>query len=240
MELQKLYSYLRQAMQDYNMISEGDRIAVGLSGGIDSLTLLYGLGGLRKFYPEKFDIVGITVDLGYDGADFSNVARLCEELGVEYHIVHTQIADMMDGGKCSLCARLRKGAFNKKAIDLQCNKIAYAHNLDDVVETLMLSLMYEGRFSTFWPVTEYDDSKIFLIRPMIYVPKSRVMGFGNKYNLKAVKNPCPYEKNTQRSYVRKLLENMEKHAPGTKNRMLTAVKDGSIAEWNKELNKKIQ
>lgn len=231
MTLQKLYSYIRQAMDDFHMIKNGDRIAIGISGGKDSLTLLYGLAGLRRFYPEKFSLVAITVDLGYEGFDLSEIASLCESLDVEYHVVHTRINEMVSNGQCSLCARLRKGAFNDKARELGCNKIAYAHNMDDVVETIMLSLIYEGRFSSFWPVTHLDKMDLDLIRPLIYAPLSDINGFKNKYELPVRKNPCPYDKETERTYVRELIKDINTHAPGVKKRMLTALMSGNIEEW---------
>lgn len=257
MKLQRLYSYVRQAMDDYQMVEDGDRIAVGISGGKDSLTLLYALAGLRRFYPHPFELVALTVDLGYEGFNLSEIEDLCRTLNVEYHIIHTQIAEMVKGGECSLCARLRKGAFNEKAKELGCNKIAYAHNQDDVVETMMLSLIYEGRFSTFWPVTVLEDAegkksllnagkglnieeiensplqgkRLTVIRPLIYVPLAEVIGFRNKYNLPVVKNPCPYDRITERSYVRILLQEMNQHAPGVKKRMMTAIMGGQIPEW---------
>lgn len=230
MKQQQLYSLLRQAIDKYSMIEEGDKIAVGLSGGKDSLTLLYGLSGLKKFYPHKFDIVAICVDLGYPGFDTTQMENYCKSLEVDCYIVHTKINEILKSGECSLCARLRKGAFNEKALELRCNKIAYAHNMDDVVETLMLSLMYEGRFSTFWPVTAYEDTGLTLIRPMIFVPKNMVTGFCNKYNIVVTKNPCPYDKTTQRTYIRSLLKEMELHAPGTKKRMMRAIMCG-ISNW---------
>ena len=149
MKLQRLYTYVRKALDRYHMVEAGDRVALGLSGGKDSLTLLYGLSGLRKFYPVPFELTAITVDLGYEGFDLNPVRKLCDQLEVDYHVVNTQIKDLVKEGECSLCARLRKGAFNEKALELGCSKIAYAHNMDDVVETMMLSLIYEGRFSTF-------------------------------------------------------------------------------------------
>lgn len=231
MRLQRLYSYIRQAVDDFEMIEEGDKIAIGISGGKDSLTLLYGLSGLQKFYPKKFELVAITVDLGYENYDVSKIKALCEQLGVAYYVVDTQIADMLAEGQCSLCARLRKGAFNNKAKELGCNKFAYAHNLDDVVETVLLSLMYEGRFSTFWPVTDIEGLGMKLIRPMIYTPVTDIKGFQYKYDLPVSKNPCPYESKTQRHYARELLQEMHMHAPGVKKRILTAVMDGTIPEW---------
>ncbi len=214
MKIQKLYSYIRQAVDTYNMIEEGDRIAIGISGGKDSLALLYGLAGLRRFYPKSFSLVGITVNLGYDGFDTREIEELSEELEVDYHIVNTQIKDIIGEGECSLCARLRKVALNEKARELDCNKIAYAHNMDDVVETMMLSLIYEGRFSAFYPVTQLEDTGLCIIRPLVFAPASDINGFKNKYSLPVISNPCPYDRKTERSYVRELLKEINHHAPG--------------------------
>lgn len=236
MKLQRLYSYLRQAIDEYHMIQTGDRIAIGISGGKDSLTLLYGLAGLRRFYPEKFNLIAITVDLGYDGFDLTQIQELCTSLDVEYHIVHTQIKDMVPIGECSLCARLRKGAFNTRALELGCNKIAYAHNMDDVVETFLMSLIHEGRISTFWPVTHFDDTELDVIRPMMYVPLAEVIGFKNKYQLPIAKNPCPYDKKTERTYIRELLSDINRHAPAVTKRMMTAIRNGNLEGWEKPEN----
>ena len=148
MDLQRLLSLTRKAMDDYQMIQEGDKIAVGISGGKDSLTLLYAMANLRRFYPKKFSLIAITVDLGYEGFDLTPVKLLCEHLQVEYHIVSTEIAkiifsDKNEASPCSLCAKMRKGALNDMAEQLGCNKIALGHNKDDVVETFFMSLLYE-------------------------------------------------------------------------------------------------
>lgn len=232
MKLQRLYSYLRKAIDEFHMIEDGDRIAVGISGGKDSLTLLYGLAGLRRFYPKKFELTAITVDLGYEELDLSSIEGLCRQLQVEYHVVQTQIASMINESECSLCARLRKGALNQRALELGCTKIAYAHNMDDVVETMMLSLIYEGRFSTFYPVTHLDDSGLDVIRPLIYVPQADVIGFRNKYELPVAKNLCPYDRQTERTYVRTLLRDINYHAPDVKKRMMTAIKNGRLEGWS--------
>jgi len=231
MKQQQLYSKIRQAIDTYEMISDGDKIALGISGGADSMALLRGLAGLRDFYPEKFELVGITVDLGYKEFDTDAISEMCKRLGVEYYVVATEISSMIQEGGCSLCARLRKGALNNKALELGCNKIAYAHNMDDVVETMMLSLIYEGRFSTFWPVTHYEDNNLTLIRPLSFVQKADVIGFCNLAGIKAVKSACPYDKITQRTYIRNLLSEIENHAPGAKKRMMTAIKAGDI-NWS--------
>lgn len=231
MKLQQLYSKIRQAAKAYEMIEENDRIAIGISGGKDSLSLLYGLAGLREFYPEKFELVAITVDLGYEGFDLSQIEKLCDKLKVEYHIVKTNISEMINEEGCSLCARLRKGALCDEAKKLGCNKIAYAHNMDDVVETMMLSMIYEGRFSTFWPVTALGDTGLTVIRPFVFVTQAEAVGFKNKYELPVAINPCPFDHASERTYVRDLLNEMNRHAPGVKKRMMTAICDGTLKEW---------
>lgn len=229
-----MYSKVRQATEAYNMIEEGDKIALGISGGKDSLGLLYALAGLRKFYPHRFELVAITVDLGYDGFDLSQIEALCRELEVEYHIVKTNIAEMIENEGCSLCARLRKGALTNKAKELGCNKISYAHNMDDVVETMMLSMIYEGRFSTFYPVTYLEDIGIKLIRPFVFVTQAEAVGFMNKMNLPVAVNPCPFDHASERTYVRDLLTELNRHAPGVKKRMMTAICDGTLSEWERK------
>ena len=156
MDLQRLLSYTRRAVDDYAMIEEGDKIAVGISGGKDSLTLLYALKNLQRFYPKHFDLIAITVDLGYEGFNLTPIEALCHELDVEYHIVHTDIGNIViherkESSPCSLCAKMRKGALNQAIIELGCNKVAYAHHKDDIIETMLLSLIFEGRFYSFSP-----------------------------------------------------------------------------------------
>ncbi len=233
MKLQQLYSKVRQAVDTYNMIEEGDKIALGISGGKDSLSLLYGLSGLRKFYPQKFELVAITVDLGYEGFNLEPIKKLCEKLDVQYHIVSTDINKHISEEGCSLCSRLRRGALNNKALELGCNKIAYAHNMDDVVETMMLSLIYEGRFSTFYPVTVYEDTGLKLIRPFVFVTNAEAVGFRNKYDLPVATNPCPFDHTSERSYIRKLLDDINKHTSGVRQRLMTAITDGTLPHWEK-------
>lgn len=234
MKLQQLYSKVRQAIEAYSMIEEGDKIALGISGGKDSLGLLYALAGIRSFYPKHFELVAITVDLGYKGFDLSQIKALCDKLQVEYHIIKTNISEAISEEGCSLCARLRKGALCDKAKALGCNKIAYAHNMDDVVETMMLSMIYEGRFSTFYPVTDLEDIGIKLIRPFVFVTQADAVGFRNKYELPVAVNPCPFDHQSERTYVRDLLSEINRHAPGVKKRMMTAICDGILAEWTRK------
>lgn len=236
MKLQKLLSYTRQAVDEYQMIQEGDHIAVGISGGKDSLTLLYALANLQKFYPKAFTLTAVTVDLGYKNFHLDGIQKLCRELDISYHIVSTQIgsmvtSDTLEGSACSLCARLRKGALNDAAQELGCNKVAYGHHMDDVVETMMLALIYEGRFCSFWPVTHLDKTGLTIIRPLIYVPESEIKGFDNKYKLPIAKNPCPIEGSTKREYVKTLLQQINLDNPGVKKRMFHAIKEYSLEGW---------
>jgi len=238
MKLQRLLSYTRKALDDYNMIEDGDNIAIGLSGGKDSLTLLYALSHLRQFYPKKFDIEAITVSMGYKDMDLSPVEQVCKELGVNYTIVETEIADIVfsqrkETNPCSLCAKLRKGAFNIKAKELGCNKEAYAHHNDDVIETMMMSLLFEGRFNCFSPVTYLDKTGITLIRPLIYMKEADIKGFRNAYSLPVVKNPCPVNGYTKRQYVKDLIKTIQSENPGLKKRLFHAVKTSNIQGWNK-------
>ena len=223
-------------MDDYQMIQEGDKIAVGISGGKDSLTLLYAMANLRRFYPKKFSLIAITVDLGYEGFDLTPVKLLCEHLQVEYHVVSTEIAKIIFGDKneaspCSLCAKLRKGALNQKIKELGYNKVAYAHHMDDIIETMVLSMIFEGRFYSFSPVTFLDRMELTVIRPMMYVSEAEVKGFRNKYNLPVVENPCPVDGATKRQYAKDLVRQINLDHPGAKKRMFTAILDGNIPGW---------
>ena len=236
MTLQKLYSYTRQAINDFQMIQDGDKIAIGVSGGKDSLALLYSLSGLQKFIPEKIDIVAITVDLGFGNFETEEIRKLCEKLGIEYHLVKTQIADILkakikEGSFCSLCAKMRKGALNNFAKELGCNKIAYAHHKDDFVETMILSLFYEGQFFSFPPVKYYEDVDLTVIRPLLYVPEKDIIGFQNKMTLQSIKNPCPFDKNTKREYVKNILRQLKKDNPEIQQKMFNAILKGKIYEW---------
>lgn len=238
MKLQQLLSYTRKAVDDYGMIQPGDKIAVGISGGKDSLTLLYALKHLQRFYPNKFDLIAITVNLGYGEFKLDKIRALCEELDVPYYVVDTDIAKIIfeerkEASPCSLCAKMRKGALNDKAKELGCNKVAYAHHKDDIVETMLLSLIYEGRFYSFAPVTYLDRMELTVIRPMMYVPEVDVIGFEKRYQLPVEKNPCPEDGVTRREYVKQLLRQLNLENPGVKNRMFTAISNGNIRGWTK-------
>lgn len=228
MKLQKLYSYTRKAIDDYEMINEGDKIAIGISGGKDSLTLLYALSGMRKFYPKKYELAAISVDLGLGIQNMDKIKELCDSLEVPLYIEKTEIGNIVfdirkEKNPCSLCAKMRKGALNNKALELGCNKIAYAHHKDDIIETMMMSLIYEGRINSFAPVTHLEKTGLYVIRPMMYVSEAEVIGFKNKYQLPVAKNPCPVDGHTKREYIKKLISEINKENPGVKERMFTAI-----------------
>lgn len=235
MTLQQVLSQVRRAADDYEMIQDGDKIAVGISGGKDSLTLLYALSTLRRFYPHPFELHAVTVDLGFENLNLGKIEALCKELDVPYTIVPTQIASIVfdqrkEKNPCALCAKMRKGALNEAIRGAGCNKIAYAHHKDDVVETLMLSLIYEGRFHTFAPVTFLDRMNLTVIRPLVYMKEADVIGFVHKHDVPVVKSPCPADGHTRREYVKQLLRQLNLENPGVKDRMFTAVQSG-LAEW---------
>ena len=236
MKLQRLLSLTRQAVDDYALIDSGDKIAVGISGGKDGLTLLYALHGLKRFYPNEFELSAITVDLGFENFDLSPVRSLCSELSVPFTVVPTDIGKILfetrkESNPCALCAKMRKGALNETAKQLGCNKIAYAHHRDDLIETMLLSLIYEGRFYAFSPKTFLDRTELTVIRPMIYVSEADVIGFKNRFSLPVCKNPCPVDGKTKREYVKQLTKQLNLQAPGVKERLFHAITEGNIEGW---------
>lgn len=237
MKLQQVLSYVRRAVDDYHMIEEGDKIAVGISGGKDSLTLLYALNSLRRFYPHSFEILAVTVDLGFRNLDLGRIEAICrDELNIPYRIIKTDIADIVfkqrkETNPCSLCAKLRKGALNNAVKQEGCNKVAYAHHKDDVVETMLMSLIFEGRFHTFSPVTCLDRTQLTVIRPLMYMNEADVIGFVNKNRIPVVKSPCPADGHTKREYIKQLLRELNRENPGVKDRMFTAIINGGLPGW---------
>ena len=245
MKLQRLLSLTRQALDAYDMIDPGDKIAVGLSGGKDSLALLYAMKHLQKFYPKSFDLCAVTVDLGFGNFDLQAAKIFCQKLSVPYTVVPTEISQIVfesrqESNPCALCAKMRKGALNKAAKDLGCNKIAYAHHRDDVIDTMMLSLIYEGRFHTFSPKTYLDRMDLFVIRPFLYVSEADIIGFKNRYQLPVCKKPCPVDGKTKREFVKNLIKSINTEAPGVKDRFFHAVASGNIPGWpvNENNNRK--
>jgi len=242
MKLQQLLSFTRKAIDDFEMIEENDHIAVGISGGKDSLTLLYALHGLQRFYPKKFTIHAVTVDLGFDNINFEIITDLCNSLEIPYTIIKTQIADIIfnerkESNPCSLCAKMRKGALNNKMKEIGCNKIAYAHHKDDVIITMLLSLLYEGRFHTFSPKTYLDKTRLTVIRPLIYTYEADIIGFVNKMQLPVVKSPCPADGHTKREYAKQLLKQLNRENPGVKERMFTAILAGNSQSCSSMLSR---
>ena len=231
--IKRVLSFVRRALDDYLMIEDGDKIAVGVSAGKDSLTLLCAMAEIRRFYPKKFDLLAITVDMGFEGMDFSPVKSFCEELGVEYEIVPTQISKIIfdvrkEKNPCSLCAKMRRGALYNYAKERGCNKVALGHHFDDVVETFMLNLFFEGRLGCFQPVTYLSNTDITLIRPMIYMPEKDVRYFASKTELPIQKSPCPADGNTEREEMKKLLTSLERENKGLRYRIFGAIQRGGI------------
>lgn len=244
MKLQQLLSITRKAVDDYGMIQKGDKIAVGISGGKDSLTLLHALRGLQRFYPNSFELMAITVDLGFGNFNLDAIKELCKELEVPYEVIPTEISkvifeDRKESNPCSLCAKMRKGALNEVAKKSGCNKIAYAHHKDDIVETMLLSLIFEGRFHTFSPVTYLDRMDLTLIRPLMYMDEMDVIGFQKKYQLPVAKSPCPVDGKTKREYAKELLRQLNREHPGTRERMFTAVTNAQLPGWPTKMSRKL-
>lgn len=242
MNLKRLLSYVRRAADDYQLLEDQDRIAVGISGGKDSLALLCALKNLQRFYPKHFEIMAFTVHTGFEDFHLEPVADYCASLGIAYEVVDTQIQEIVFEHKklshpCSLCAKLRKGALNQAALKYGCNKIAFGHHRDDLIETMLLSLFFEGRFHSFSPKTFWERSGLTLIRPFIYVPEAELTGFQNKYHLPAVKNPCPADGHTKRQYVKELLRTLNAADPGVKDRLFAAIQSASFDDWPEKLKK---
>ena len=236
MELQRLLSYTRKAIDEYAMIQEGDHIAVGISGGKDSLTLLYALHGLQRFYPKRFDLSAITVNLGFPDFDLSPIYDLCSRLQVPYRVVDSDISHILfdvrkESNPCSLCAKMRKGALNQAVKEMGCNKVAYAHHMDDIIETMLLSLIFEGRFHSFSPKTYLDRMDLTVIRPIMFVNEADVTGFQNKYQLPVVKSKCPVDGFTKRQYAKELVQRLNQDHPGAKERMFSAILNGNMKGW---------
>lgn len=234
--LKKILSFMRRAIDDYNMIEDGDKIAVGVSGGKDSVALMLGLNALKRFYPKQFDIVAITVSMGFEGTDFSPIKQICDKENIEYVVEDTSIGEIVfnvrkEPNPCSLCSKMRSGALNEAAIRLGCNKVALGHHYDDVVETFLMSLFKEGRINCFSPVTYLDRMKITKIRPFIYIPEKEITYYTNKNNLPIVKNPCPADGNTTRQRIKDLIFSLEKENKGLKQQLFHAIKTSEIKGW---------
>ncbi len=232
-ELQRILSYVRRAVDEYSMIEEGDKIAVGVSAGKDSLTLLEAMAALRIFYPKKFELIAITVDMGFEGADFTKIRHMCERLNVPYIIEKTEIAKIIfdvrkEKNPCSLCAKMRRGVLYEAARREGCQRVALGHHFDDAVETFMLNLFYEGRLGCFSPVSYLSRTDLYMIRPMIYLPEKEVRYFANKRGLPVSKSPCPADGNTEREEMKQLLATLDRENKGLKYRIFGAMQRGEI------------
>lgn len=227
-ETKRLLSFVRRAVDDYGLIDEGDRIAVGVSGGKDSLTLLATLADLRRFYPKKFDIVAITVDMGFEGGDFTPIVDFCKEIGVEYIIEKTEIARIIfdvrqESNPCSLCAKMRRGCLHAAAVNAGCNKVALGHHYDDAVETFMMNLFFEGRLGCFSPKSYLSNRKITLIRPLLYATEKDVQYYTRRKELPVITSLCPEDHATERENMKKLLSELERTNKGLKHRIFHAM-----------------
>ncbi len=237
--MQHLCGLVRRCVDDYHMIEEGDRIAVGVSGGKDSLTLLVLLAALRKYYPKHFDLEAVTIDMGLGGMDFGPVEDLCRSLEVPYRCIHTEIGPIIfeirkEKNPCSMCAKMRRGALNDALLANGFNKVALGHHYDDAVETFLLSLFYEGRLSCFQPVTYLSRTGVTQIRPMLYIGEKAVAHFAQRMNLPVVHNTCPADKSTKRQEVKDLLVQLQAAYPDLKTKIFGAMQRLPLPEWGPE------
>lgn len=247
-QVRRILSYTRRAVEDYAMIEEGDRIAVGVSGGKDSLALLCALAVLRGFYPKRFELEAITMDPGFYRAGmgdektaregYARIGELCEQLHVPFTLFETDLAQLIfverqEKNPCSLCARMRRGALHDRAKELNCNKIALGHHFDDVVETFMMNLFNEGRIGCFSPVTYLDRKQLGMIRPLIYAPEKDIRYFINHSDLPVLGSACPMDKTSDRERFKKLLSALDRENKGLKYRIFGAMQRSGIDGWRK-------
>lgn len=247
--MQRLTGLLRRCVEDYDMIEDGDRIAIGVSGGKDSLTLLRLMTALREYYPKRFEIEAFTIDLGLPGMDFSQVEAFCQSLNVPYTIVKTEIGPIIfdyrhEKNPCSMCAKMRRGALNQIIREKGIHKIALGHHYDDAVETFLMSLLFEARISCFQPVTHLDRTDVTQIRPMLYIEEKDIRAFAKRENLPIVENECPADKHTKREEVKTLIKDLSQTYPHLKSNVFGAMQRYPLAEWgvtpHKRGSKKIE
>ena len=233
--IQKLTGLLRRCVDDYGMIKDGDRIAVGISGGKDSLVLLVLLAELKKYFNKSFILEAVTIDMGL-GMDYAPIEKLCRELDVPYTIVKTEIAPIIfdhrkEKNPCSMCAKMRRGALNQAILDRGFNKLALGHHYDDAVETFVMNLLFEGRIGCFQPVTDLDRTGITQIRPMLYIHEKTVDNFAKRMELPIIENRCPVDKETKREEVKQLIYTMAQTYPDLKERIFGAMQRYPLPEW---------
>ncbi len=227
MDLQQILSLTRKCIDKYNLIENGDKIAVSCSGGKDSLTLAVALNALKRFYPHQFDIKVVSVDPGFKNINFDDLERFFNELNIEFHVIKTDIAEIVfnirkESNPCALCSKMRKGAINPYIKSIGCNKIALGHNKDDLIETMLMSLIYEGRINTFKPMSYLDRTDVTVIRPLLFIDETDIKGFANTYPLPVIKSPCPADGNTKREYAKNLMLNLNKENKGAKKSLFNA------------------
>ena len=237
--MQHILSLVRRCVEDYSMIESGETVAVGVSGGKDSVLTLAALAKLRDFYPKKFDVAALTIDSGTPGMDFSPIVALCRELGVPYYQIPVPIYEIVfqhrkEKNPCSLCAKLRRGALSTELNRLGISKIALGHHYDDAVETMVMSLFLEGRISCFQPVTYLDRSGVTQIRPLLYVQEREVRGAVRRLSLPVVENPCPANGSTKREETKALLLQLEKQFPQLKKKIFGAIQRYPLYGWSLE------
>ena len=233
--MQKLMGLVRRCVDDYHMIEAGDKIAVGVSGGKDSLVLLVLLAGLREYFNKPFQLEAVTIDMGL-GMDYSAIEKLCEDLNVPYTIVKTEIAPIIfdhrkEKNPCSMCAKMRRGALNQTLLEHNLNKLALGHHYDDAVETFLMSLLFEGRISCFQPVTDLDRTGIIQIRPMLYIHEKTVDSFAARQDLPILENRCPVDKTTKRTEIKNLIYDLSATYPDLKERIFGAMQRFPLPEW---------
>lgn len=229
-------SLVRKAVDEYNMIDTGDRVAVGVSGGKDSLVLLCALKHLQCYYPKSFELEAITIELGFDGMDFSGPAELCRRLDIPYTRVKTDIKEIVfdvrhEENPCSLCSKMRRGALNDTLRARGCNKLALGHHFDDAVETFMLSLLFEGRISCFKPVTYMSRAEVWQIRPMVYAGEQRIANLAREMNLPVVDNPCPEDEGSSRWEIKQLLRTLSQTYPDLRSKIFGSMQRLPLDGW---------
>ena len=234
--MQKILGYLRKAIEHYNMINEGDKIAVALSGGKDSITLLKGLKALQRFYPKHFELIAISVNPGFEFFDSEFLQKTCNDIGVDYIETKSDIKEIVfdirkEKNPCSLCANLRRGILNSTAIQHGCNKLALGHNEDDVLETFFLNMLFAGSLSTFAPTSYMDRSKITLIRPLIYTPEKEIRNFIKRENITVMKKNCPMDGLSKREYMKDMLYKLSIEIPNVRANLMGAIKRANINGW---------
>ena len=239
--MKKVLGCIRKACEDFDLIEEGDRIGVGVSGGKDSLLLLYALALYRKFSKAHFSLVGLTLTMGLSPMDTSGIRALCDHLEVEYIVRETQIGKVIfeerrEKNPCSLCAKMRKGALHTAAVEAGCNKVALGHNKDDVVETFFMSLFYEGRMNCFSPVSFLDRTGLTSIRPLIYVPEWECRSYVRENSIQIVKNPCLADGNTKRQETKELLADLSKQYDHLQEKVFGAIFRSDLKGWKKPVS----